>query len=177
MTMAGTTREGRVRRITAVVAVLQGVSTLVGFVELLLVPQWFASQLEGTFFAGRQQLVAVPRRARRRLPVGGALAPGAGLALVRPRPCCGRAGHDLLDRRRMPRHRLLRLAARAVGRTGRDPAAARVRPPRGAARPQPWARILLAGGRAPMIVPRIAAPAVARAPGSVTHSLRNMIDY
>lgn len=67
MTMAGTTREGRVRRIMAVVAVLQGVSTLVGFVELLLVPQWFAPQLEGTFFAGRQQLAAVLLG----VPVGG----------------------------------------------------------------------------------------------------------
>lgn len=50
---------GGVRRAMAAVAVLQCLSTLIGFVELLLVPQWFAPLLEGTAAAGRQGLAAV----------------------------------------------------------------------------------------------------------------------
>lgn len=48
-----------VHRAMAVVAAFQGLSTLIGLVELLLVPQWFAPLLEGTFVAGREELAAV----------------------------------------------------------------------------------------------------------------------
>ena len=40
-------------------AVFQGLSTLVGMVELILAPQWFAPMLAGTAFAERTGLVAL----------------------------------------------------------------------------------------------------------------------
>ena len=44
---------GAVRRCPLAVAVLQIVPTLVGLVQLLLVPQWYAPMLENTVFAGQ----------------------------------------------------------------------------------------------------------------------------
>ena len=49
----------RVRRLLLGLAVFQGLSTLVGFVELLLAPHYFAFLLDGTAFAGRYVLAAV----------------------------------------------------------------------------------------------------------------------
>ena len=48
-----------VRRLLLGLAVFQGLSTLVGFVELLLAPRYFAFLLDGTAFAGRYVLAAV----------------------------------------------------------------------------------------------------------------------
>lgn len=48
-----------VRRLLLGLAVFQGLSTLVGFVELLLAPHYFAFLLDGTAFAGRYALAAV----------------------------------------------------------------------------------------------------------------------
>ena len=48
-----------VRRLLLGLAVFQGLSTLVGFVELLLAPHYFAFLLDGTAFAGRYVLAAV----------------------------------------------------------------------------------------------------------------------
>lgn len=44
---------GAVRGCPLAVAVLQIVPTLVGLVQLLLVPQWYAPMLENTVFAGQ----------------------------------------------------------------------------------------------------------------------------
>lgn len=49
----------RVCRLLLGLAVFQGLSTLVGFVELLLAPHYFAFLLDGTAFAGRYVLAAV----------------------------------------------------------------------------------------------------------------------
>ena len=48
-----------VRRLLLGLAVFQGLSTLVGFVELLLAPHYVAFLLDGTAFAGRYALAAV----------------------------------------------------------------------------------------------------------------------
>ena len=48
-----------VRRLLLGLAVFQGLSTLVGFVGLLLAPHYFAFLLDGTAFAGRYVLAAV----------------------------------------------------------------------------------------------------------------------
>ena len=72
------------------IAVFQILSTLLGAVELLVAPQWFAPLLDDTVFAGRYVLAAlllgvvvggfqwaavvVHLRMRRRLPLGHALA-------------------------------------------------------------------------------------------------------
>jgi len=41
------------------VAIFQALSTLIGFVQLLIVPQWFAAALEGTPFAGQFVVAAL----------------------------------------------------------------------------------------------------------------------
>ncbi|SLM92491.1 hypothetical protein [Brachybacterium nesterenkovii] len=46
-------------RALVTLAILQGLSTLVGAVQLLLVPQWYAPMMDGTPFAGRAALAAL----------------------------------------------------------------------------------------------------------------------
>lgn len=47
------------RRLMLVLAVFQGLSTLVGFLQLLFAPQFYAPLLEGSVFAGEYVLAAV----------------------------------------------------------------------------------------------------------------------
>lgn len=70
-----------VRRTLLALALLQGASTLVGFIELLVVPEWFAPMLDGSIFAGRYTLAAILLG----LVVGGAQWAAVAIHLRRPR--------------------------------------------------------------------------------------------
>ena len=47
------------RRTSLGLAIFQGLSTLVGFIQLLVVPEWYEPILDGTPFAGQYVLAAI----------------------------------------------------------------------------------------------------------------------
>jgi len=46
------------KHVLLIIAIFQAVSTLVGFIELLIKPEWFAPMLSGTFFADHTAIAA-----------------------------------------------------------------------------------------------------------------------
>ena len=46
------------KHVLLIIAIFQAVSTLVGFIELLIKPEWFAPMLSGTFFADHTTIAA-----------------------------------------------------------------------------------------------------------------------